>query len=167
MRRSIFQPIQTGSRKLPDTWGSTGRILRRRVSSPSSGDSNGRKQPTLQLSRRSSPITRRTLKPSNSLHTPLSVLRSLQRRDQPGANGDDVCVHSEDIQKASRWRKFTSSVPALEAINEAAHLDYQRDRRLVRRAKWRSRASRRQRIEPDRPQSYGCRARNPDWANGT
>jgi Transposase IS66 family len=36
-------------------------------------------------------------------------------------------VHSEDIQQASRWRKFTSSVPALEAINEAAHWDYQRD----------------------------------------
>lgn len=55
-----------------------------------------------------------------------------QRRDQPGANGDDVCVHSEDIQKASRWRKFTSCIPALEAINEAAHWDYQRDRVYVR-----------------------------------
>jgi predicted RecB family nuclease len=55
-----------------------------------------------------------------------------QRRDQPGTNGDDVCVHSEDIQKASQWRKFTSSVPALEAINEAAHWDYQRDRVYVR-----------------------------------
>jgi len=55
-----------------------------------------------------------------------------QRRDQPGVNGDDVCVHSEDIQKASRWRKFTSCIPALEAINEAAHWDYQRDRVYVR-----------------------------------
>src|ERR1019366_310364 len=57
------------------------------------------------------------------------------RCDQPGTNGDDVCVHSEDVQKASRWRKFTSSVPALEAINEAAHWDYQRDRVYVRSAK--------------------------------
>jgi predicted RecB family nuclease len=62
-----------------------------------------------------------------------------ERRDQSGANGNDVCVHSEDIQKASRWRKFTSCVPALEAINEAAHWDYQRDRVYVRNSDWRRR----------------------------
>jgi len=61
-----------------------------------------------------------------------------ERRDQSGESGgnaNDVCVHSEDVQKASRWRKFTSCVPALEAINEAAHWDYQRDRVYVRNAK--------------------------------
>ena len=60
------------------------------------------------------------------------------RPDQTDTNANsanEVCVHSEDVQKASRWRKFTSSVPALEAINEAAHWDYQRDRVYVRSAK--------------------------------
>jgi predicted RecB family nuclease len=55
-----------------------------------------------------------------------------ERRDKSGGNANDVCVHSEDVQKASRWRRFTSCVPALEAINEAAHWDYQRDRVYVR-----------------------------------
>jgi predicted RecB family nuclease len=55
-----------------------------------------------------------------------------ERRDPSSANGNEACVHSEDIQKASKWRKFTSSIPALEAINEAAHWDYQRDRVYVR-----------------------------------
>jgi hypothetical protein len=41
-----------------------------------------------------------------------------QRRDQPSATSDDVFVHSEDIQKGSRWQKFASSVPELEVINE-------------------------------------------------
>src|ERR1019366_8738673 len=50
-------------------------------------------------------------------------------------NANEVCVHSEDVQKASKWRKFTSSVPALEVINEAAHWDYQRDKVYVRNAK--------------------------------
>src|SRR5260370_12247160 len=50
-------------------------------------------------------------------------------------HADEVCVHSEDIQRVSKWRKFTSSIPALEAINEAAHWDYQRDRVYVRNAK--------------------------------
>jgi predicted RecB family nuclease len=60
------------------------------------------------------------------------------RPDQTDTNANsanEVCVHSEDVQKASKWRKFTSSVPALEAINEAAHWDYQRDRVYVRSAK--------------------------------
>jgi predicted RecB family nuclease len=55
-----------------------------------------------------------------------------QQRHQSTATCDDVYVHSEDIQKMSRWRKFTSSVPALEVINEAAHWNYQRDRVYVR-----------------------------------
>jgi predicted RecB family nuclease len=55
-----------------------------------------------------------------------------ERRDESGANANEVCVHAEDIQKGSKWRRFTSPIPALEAINEAAHWDYQRDRIYVR-----------------------------------
>lgn len=55
-----------------------------------------------------------------------------ERRDQPSASADEVCVHSEDVQNVAKWRKFTSSVPDLEAINKAAHWDYQRDRVYVR-----------------------------------
>ena len=50
-------------------------------------------------------------------------------------------MHSEDFQKASKWRKFTSPVPALEVINEAAHWDYQRDRVYVRNSDWRRRSN--------------------------
>jgi hypothetical protein len=57
------------------------------------------------------------------------------RPDHADTNANEVCVHSEDVQNASKWRKFTSPVPALEAINEAAHWDYQRDRVYVRNAR--------------------------------
>src|SRR5262249_25903329 len=72
-------------------------------------------------------------------HTVERVAIFVQRHDQPGASGDGVCVHSEDIQNASRWRKFASCIPALEAINVAAHWDYQRDRVYVRNGDWRRR----------------------------
>ena len=55
-----------------------------------------------------------------------------ERRDDSGANANEVCVHAEDVQKGSKWRRFTSPIPALEAINKAAHWDYQRDRIYVR-----------------------------------
>ena len=55
-----------------------------------------------------------------------------ERRNESGANANEVCVHAEDIQKESKWRRFTSSIPALEAITEAAHWDYQRDRIYAR-----------------------------------
>lgn len=55
-----------------------------------------------------------------------------ERRNEPDAHANEVCVHADDIQKASKWRRFTSSVPALEAINAAAYWDYQRDRVYVR-----------------------------------
>jgi hypothetical protein len=57
-----------------------------------------------------------------------------EKRDQSGVSEDNAtefCVHSDDV-KASKWRKFTSPVAALEAINAAAHWDYQRDRVYVR-----------------------------------
>ena len=62
-----------------------------------------------------------------------------ERRDQSGAKANEVCVHAEDLQKASKWRRFASPVPALEVINEAAHWDYQRDRVYVRNSDWRKR----------------------------
>jgi predicted RecB family nuclease len=55
-----------------------------------------------------------------------------ERRDESGTNANEVCVHAEDVQKGSKWSRFTSPIPALEAINKAAHWDYQRDRVYVR-----------------------------------
>jgi len=43
-----------------------------------------------------------------------------ERRDEPGANANEVCVHADDVQKASKWCRFTSPIPALEVINKAA-----------------------------------------------
>ncbi len=56
-------------------------------------------------------------------------------------DANEVCVHSEDVQNVSKWRKFTSSLPVLEEINEAAHWDYQRDRVYVRNSDWRRRSN--------------------------
>ncbi|HMD86245.1 MAG TPA: IS66 family transposase [Terriglobia bacterium] len=64
-----------------------------------------------------------------------------ERRNESGANANEVCIHAEDVQKGSKWRKFTSPIPALEAINEAAHWDYQRDRIYVRNSGRRRRPS--------------------------
>jgi hypothetical protein len=67
-----------------------------------------------------------------------------ERRDQSGGDTTDrneICVHAEDVQKTSKWHKFTSCVPTLEAINDAAHWDYQRDRVYVRNGDKRSRSN--------------------------
>ena len=64
-----------------------------------------------------------------------------ERRDKPGTNTNEVCVHSEDVQRASSWRTFTSCVPSLETINKAAHWDYQRDRVYVRNSDWHKRTN--------------------------
>jgi hypothetical protein len=61
-------------------------------------------------------------------------------RCSPGGDANEVCVHSEDVQNVSKWRKFTS-LPVLEAINETAHWDYQRDRVYVRNSDWRKRSN--------------------------
>jgi len=56
-------------------------------------------------------------------------------------DANEVCVHSEDVQNVSRWRKFTSSLPVLEEINKTAHWDYQRDRVYARNSDWRGRSN--------------------------
>ncbi len=53
------------------------------------------------------------------------------------AEANGICVHSQDIQGESKWRKFSSPIPVLEGINDAAHWDYQRDRVYVRNSDWR------------------------------
>jgi len=65
-------------------------------------------------------------------HAVERVASFAERRDESGLNANGVCVHAEDIQIGSKWRRFASPIPALEAINEAAHWDYQRDRIYVR-----------------------------------
>jgi hypothetical protein len=110
MRRSIFQPIQTDSRKLPGTLGSSGRILRRRVSSPLFGDRNRRKHSTPQLSRRSSLITRRTVRPSNWLRTPSNAVRS----SHSGATSRVLmAMVSACTQKTYSKRRDGGSLPVL------------------------------------------------------
>jgi len=64
-----------------------------------------------------------------------------ERRDEPGANANEVCVHADDVQKASKWCRFTSPIPALEVINKAAHWDYQRDRIYLRNSDRRRRSN--------------------------
>jgi len=64
-----------------------------------------------------------------------------QGRCSVSGDANEVCVHSEDVQNISKWRKFTSSLPVLEEINEAAHWDYQRDRVYVRNSDWRKRSN--------------------------
>ena len=62
-------------------------------------------------------------------------------RSSVNGDADGVRVHSEDVQIVSKWRKFTSPLPVLEAINETAHWDYQRDRVYVRNSDWRRRSN--------------------------
>jgi len=45
-------------------------------------------------------------------------------------------VQVEGVQTVSKWRKFTSPIPVLEEINNAAHWDYQRDRVYIRNPDW-------------------------------
>jgi predicted RecB family nuclease len=54
-----------------------------------------------------------------------------------GDQTNNICVHSEDTEKGTKWRKFASPIPALEEISNAAHWDYQRDRIYVRNPGWR------------------------------
>jgi hypothetical protein len=46
------------------------------------------------------------------------------RRNESVANADDVCVHAEDVKNRSKWGRFTSPIPVLETITEAAHWGY-------------------------------------------
>ena len=61
------------------------------------------------------------------------------------AEVNGISVQSEGIQETTKWRKFTSPVSVLEAINEAAHWDYQRDRVYVRSSGGRAK---RERVRP-------------------
>jgi len=65
-----------------------------------------------------------------------------EERDSGPAEINGIGVQSEGVQDVSKWRRFDSSVTVLEAINEAAHWDYQRDRVYVRSSGWRAKPNR-------------------------